>query len=150
MFIPGIGALVRLKQHPPTESMDADIGLAGPLWGLGAAIAALGLHFVTGSELWTTIAWGGALINVFNLLPVWQLDGGRGFNAMSRHHRWIALGVLLIGWFISHNPIFVLLVLVAAGRALTAPAKVPDRKALVTYAGLVIAFSFLLRLHQPG
>ena len=32
MFLPGIGAVVRLQQHPASPSEDARIGLAGPLW----------------------------------------------------------------------------------------------------------------------
>jgi Zn-dependent protease len=41
MFIPGVGAVVMLKQHVQDPLTDAKIGLAGPVWGLGAAIVAL-------------------------------------------------------------------------------------------------------------
>src|SRR6266571_1294423 len=40
MFIPGVGAVVRLKQYPASPREDARVGLAGPLWGLGAAAVA--------------------------------------------------------------------------------------------------------------
>ncbi|HWZ58498.1 MAG TPA: site-2 protease family protein [Gemmatimonadaceae bacterium] len=40
MFIPGLGALVRLKQSPANVHEDARVGLAGPIWGLAAALAA--------------------------------------------------------------------------------------------------------------
>ena len=43
MFIPGVGALVMLKQHVADPLTDAKIGLAGPVWGLGAALAAFGV-----------------------------------------------------------------------------------------------------------
>ena len=36
MFIPGFGAVVRLKQYPESPAQDARVGLAGPIWGLGA------------------------------------------------------------------------------------------------------------------
>src|SRR3989454_12639768 len=36
MFIPGVGAVVRLKQYPASPREDARVGLAGPLGGLGA------------------------------------------------------------------------------------------------------------------
>ena len=42
MFIPGVGAFVMLKQHIGDPLTDAKIGLAGPVWGLGAALAAFG------------------------------------------------------------------------------------------------------------
>ena len=150
MFIPGIGALVLLKQHPPDEKIDAEVGLAGPLWGLGAAVVALLLFWVTHNQLWSAIAWWGAWVNVFNLLPVWQLDGGRGFNAMSRAHRWAAVGVLTIGWLIAQQGLFFLLVAVAVARAFAAPASKPDPRALVRYASLVVAFALLLRLPQAA
>ena len=40
MFVPGVGALVRLQQPVTNTREDADIGLAGPIYGLGAALFA--------------------------------------------------------------------------------------------------------------
>jgi Zn-dependent protease len=90
MFIPFFGALVRLQQHPTTVVEDARIGLAGPFWGLGAAAACFGIFSATGNEFWGALAQFGAIINLMNLIPIWQLDGGRGFNALSRGQRWLA------------------------------------------------------------
>jgi len=36
MFIPGVGAFIRLKQYPTDRREDARVGLAGPIWGAGA------------------------------------------------------------------------------------------------------------------
>src|SRR5256885_15722313 len=44
MFIPGVGAFIRLKQYPTDRREDARVGLAGPIWGAGAAIAAYGVY----------------------------------------------------------------------------------------------------------
>ncbi len=33
----------------------------------------------------------GAWINLFNLFPVWQLDGSQGVRALSRGQRWLAV-----------------------------------------------------------
>src|SRR6185295_6272463 len=41
MFVPGLGAFVRLNQRPATVGEDARVGLAGPVWGAAAAIGAL-------------------------------------------------------------------------------------------------------------
>src|ERR1039457_2404151 len=81
MFIPGFGAFVRLKAYPASAGEDARVGLAGPLWGLGAALACMGIGVITDSGLFTALAKVGAWINVFNRIPVWQLDGSRGFRA---------------------------------------------------------------------
>ena len=80
MFIPGFGAFVRLKQHPATPAEDASVGLAGPLWGLGASLAAYGVFLVTAIGIWAAIAQWSARINS-SPSPVWQLDGSRGFQA---------------------------------------------------------------------
>jgi len=90
MFIPGFGALVRLQQSPATVIEDARIGLAGPIWGLGAALASFGVYYATGEQFWGALAQFGAMINLFNLIPVWQLDGGRGFRSLTKGQRWLA------------------------------------------------------------
>ena len=38
LFIPGLGAVIRLKQDFTDPRQDARVGLAGPIWGLGAAV----------------------------------------------------------------------------------------------------------------
>ena len=100
MFIPGFGALVRLKQYPTDAHEDARTGLAGPLWGLVASLVALGLGVVFHWDAALTVAWWSATINVFNLIPVWQLDGSRGLHALSSTERAIvgatAIGVALV------------------------------------------------------
>src|SRR3989449_3180384 len=98
MFIPGVGAVVRLKQYPASPREDARVGLAGPLWGLGAAAAAYAAYLGTGGGIWAAIAHFGAWVNLFNLVPVWQLDGGRGFPALTRRQRGIAAAGIAPMW----------------------------------------------------
>ena len=87
MFIPGFGAFVRMHEHAATPSEDARIGLAGPLWGLGAAVIAIGLFSWTHAVFWLAIVQTVGRLTLFNLTPVWQLDGSRGFHALSRAQR---------------------------------------------------------------
>lgn len=82
MFVPGLGAFIRLKLKAMTPSEDARIGLAGPVWGLGASLAALAISLARHSDFWLGIAQVSAWINLFNLMPLWQLDGSRGFHAL--------------------------------------------------------------------
>lgn len=150
MFIPGLGAVVRLQQSPANGREDARVGLAGPLWGLGAAIACWLIHLATGAAVWAAIARLGAWINLFNLLPVWQLDGGRGFRALSRNQRLLAAAALGGAWAVTREGLLVLLLLAAGYQAFagTLP-KEGDRVALAQYVFLVAALSAVCLL-IPG
>ncbi len=115
MFIPGVGALVRLNSHPVTAAENARVGLAGPLWGLGAAIFCYGLGLLTGgpTSTWSAIARAGAWINLFNLMPIWQLDGGRGFSALSRSHRFLVTAGFATAWALTSEGLLALISLIA-------------------------------------
>jgi Zn-dependent protease len=144
MFIPGVGALVRLKQYPVDAREDARVGLAGPLWGLAAAVAAALVHLATDAAIWGAIAHLGAWINLFNLLPVWQLDGGRGFRALSRPQRWAVTATMGVAWYLSGEGLLVLVGLAAALRAWGGDApESGDRRAFVEFLVLVAALSTL-------
>jgi len=149
MFLPGIGAVIRLRQHPATVGEDARVGLAGPIWGLGAALAAYAIYLATDAPIWAAIAHFGAWVNLFNLLPFWQLDGGRGFRALTRRERWIATGALVAIWFATAEPLLVLLAVVAAVSAFAASPDEPDGAALGMYVGLALALAALSRIHVP-
>ena len=87
MFIPGLGAFVRLKTANITPLQDSRIGLAGPIYGLGAALAALAVYLLTGWKVWAAIANFTAVINLFNLIPVWRiLWTDRAVSDRSRSH----------------------------------------------------------------
>ena len=94
LFIPGVGALVMLRQPVTDPVTNARIGLAGPVWGLGAAVAAWLTYLATGAPIWGAIAELTGLLNLFNLVPIWQLDGARGFHALSRTERWLVVATI--------------------------------------------------------
>ena len=97
VFIPFVGAFILLKEAVTDVRVNARIGLAGPVWGLGTALAFYIAFVATGYPLLGVIAGFGAWINVFNLIPVWTLDGARGFTSFTRIDRWcvaIALGAM--------------------------------------------------------
>jgi Zn-dependent protease len=155
MFIPGFGALVRLQQHPTTVVEDSRIGLAGPFWGLGAAAASFGLRYATDNEFWGALAQFGAMINLFNLIPIWQLDGGRGFSSLTKGQRGLAalasFGMYyftgeIAGHHAAHQQnVFLLIIgLCGAGRALFGDApKQRDDFGLFQYVLLIMTLGFL-------
>jgi Zn-dependent protease len=151
MFVPGLGALIRSKQIPTTPRENARIGLAGPLFGLFATIATFAAHLATGWESLAAIARVGAWINLFNLLPLATLDGGRGFSSLSRLQRGLATAVLALCWAGTHDGLLLLMGLCAAARSLAghAPSE-PDWPALAHYALLCAALSAGLLIPVSG
>jgi Zn-dependent protease len=150
MFIPGLGALVRLKQSHLGARVNARVGLAGPVWGTAAALAAFAIGRVTGSPLWIAIAHVGAWINLFNLLPIWQLDGNRGFASLVRMHRWCATGSLALAWWLWPDGLLILLVIAAVVRSASSDAPIEsDNAALASYVGLVLTLSLLGHAARP-
>ena len=147
MFVPGLGAFVRLKQSTISRREDARIGLAGPVWGLGAALAAAGIGSAGGGPMWLAIAHTGAWINIFNLMPIWQLDGSRAFASLTRLHRWLATAVLAIAWAITADGVVLLVLLVAVWRAWAVDDRVePDRGALGLFTVVALGLALVFRL----
>jgi Zn-dependent protease len=150
MFIPGVGAFVRLHQRPANPVEDARVGLAGPLWGLGAALATFAVYLATDWPSWLAITRVGAWINLFNLTPLWQLDGARGFRALTRAQRWLAVAGLGVAWFLTAEGLLALLLIVGIAAALSPSAATkPDRLGLAQYLFLVAALSLLCVLPAP-
>ena len=143
MFIPGLGAFVRMKQHLPSPGHDARVGLAGPLWGFGAGIACYAIGKATGSDIWLALADVTAFLNLFNLIPIWQLDGGRAFHAFSTRDRWIATAIAGIVWAVSHEGMVLLVALVAGWQAWRKNEVPSDKGALALFAFLVIGLAVL-------
>jgi Zn-dependent protease len=143
MFIPGLGAFVRLKQQITDVRQDARVGLAGPIWGLGAGLVAYLVGLAADSQIWFAIAQTTAFINLFNLIPFWQLDGGRGFHALTKQQRMVAALVIAGAWMLSQQGILILLLIMAVVQAFGRGADEPDNGALFTYAGLIIVLSWL-------
>ncbi len=151
MFIPGFGAYVRLHQYPANPGEDARVGLAGPLWGLGATIACAIIWYLTGSNTWAAIAQVSAFINLFNLMPIWQLDGGRGFRALSQPQRWIACAALGGLYAVTSSGLVIILLILGVIRAVSKDApEEPDTEMLLLYIFLATTLCSLSLIPVAG
>ena len=114
LFIPFLGAVVGMKQMPKDAWREAQVALAGPILGtLGAAVT-WGLGEALDSELLVALAYVGFLLNLFNLLPVVPLDGGRAIAAIHPALWAVGLAALVALTIVAPNPIM-LIVLVLGG-----------------------------------
>lgn len=147
MFIPFLGAFVRMNQRPANPVEDARVGLAGPIWGTGFAIAAFVWYAIADQPAVGAIAHFAAWINLFNLLPVWQLDGARGFAALSKSQRMLIVGIMAAAGFLIGEGFLYVLAVCGVIRIFTkdAPEK-GDARALIQFAGLLIVLSMLMAI----
>jgi Zn-dependent protease len=87
MFIPFVGAYVKIRHAGLTPWRNALISLAGPFAGGLAAAGVWAIGEARGSEMLVVLANMGFLLNAFNLLPVGFLDGGAIVRSMGEAWR---------------------------------------------------------------
>jgi Zn-dependent protease len=112
LFIPFLGAVIAMKELPHDVWREFKIAIAGPALGsVGAAVVWLAGEW-TGSDLLIALGFTGFFLNLFNLLPVSPLDGGRIVAAIHPAIWAVGLAALLVLVIIAPNPILILILLV--------------------------------------
>lgn len=114
MFIPFVGAHIVMKQMPKNAFVEAVAAYGGPLLGTLGAIGCAGIGIYTQNLFWFALASSGFLLNLFNLLPISPLDGGRIIGVISPK-LWIvgllgAVGLFYLTW----SPIVALIVILGS------------------------------------
>jgi len=102
VFIPFVGAFIAMHGQPRDAAVEARVAMAGPVVGSLAAWAVLGAGLALEQRLLLALGHTAVLLNLFNLVPVPPLDGGRIAGAFTRTY-WVigyALGIvaLLVTW----------------------------------------------------
>jgi Zn-dependent protease len=95
LFIPFVGAAIVMKQNPRDAISEAIMAYAGPLAGCVGSWVCLWLAQQMNLPWLMVVAAFSFGLNLFNLIPVPPLDGGRVCAAVSRWF-WL-LGLLLLG-----------------------------------------------------
>jgi Zn-dependent protease len=114
LFIPFLGAVIGARSLGGNALAEARVGLAGPILGSIGAAAVAAAGFALDSEMLKALAFTGFFLNLFNLLPVVPLDGGRAMAAMAPWMWFAGLGVIVFLVFLRPNPILVLIALFGA------------------------------------
>lgn len=113
MFIPFMGALITARSLGEDALAEARVGLAGPILGsLGAAVCVV-IWQITGHDYWRALAFTGFFLNLFNLLPVVPLDGGRAMAAMAPWMWFAGFAGMIALAVIFPNPIILIIVVFA-------------------------------------
>ena len=111
LFIPFLGALITLKQMPHNAWNEAKLAIAGPIVGSAGAAALWIAGVAADSNHLKALAFLGFLINLFNLLPVVPLDGGRIVGALHPALWLVGFLALLALVFVAPNPILIIILI---------------------------------------
>jgi Zn-dependent protease len=114
IFIPFLGAAILLKENPQNAWREAQIALAGPIVGSLGAAAVWWYGEATDNNLLIALAFTGFFLNLFNLLPIVPLDGGRAVAALHPAFWFVGLVGLGVLTFFAPNPILILILAVGA------------------------------------
>jgi Zn-dependent protease len=111
VFIPFLGAAVGTRSLGGSALAEARVGLAGPILGSLATAAVLPIAAATDDDFWRALAFTGFFLNLFNLLPVVPLDGGRAMAAMAPWMWFVGFGAIVVLVLLWPNPILILIAL---------------------------------------
>jgi Zn-dependent protease len=113
MFIPFMGALIWARSLGDDAYTEAKVGLAGPVFGAAAAAIVAIVGATAHIPLLEALGYIGFFLNLFNLLPVVPLDGGRAMAAMAPWMWFFGFGGLVLLEFLEPNPILLIICLFA-------------------------------------
>jgi len=156
-FIPFVGAWIALEDQPHNVETEAYVAIAGPVVG---TIAALAVYLWARSEdsgLLLAIAYAGLFLNLFNLLPISPLDGGRVTAVLSPRVWFLGVPVLLALLLYRPSPMLIIVVILAVPQLVKAwryDPKAPDNvayygvplQARLEYGGAYLALAALLAI----
>ncbi len=109
VFIPFFGAMISMRGIPKSQETEAKIAYAGPAAGTVASLAVAGIYLISHARIFLLLAYTGFFLNLFNMVPVSPLDGGRVARTFSRG-AWI-IGAILFGVMFFASPAPQLLVI---------------------------------------
>jgi len=154
-FIPFLGAWIELKDQPLDVRTEAYVAMAGPLVGTVAAVAVYLWGRWTDSTLLLAIAYAGLFLNLFNLLPVSPLDGGR-ITAIISPRVWLIGAPMMLAMLLYRpSPVLAIIAIMALPQLVRAwkyDPKAPENlayygvplQAKLEYGGLYLALTAYL------
>ena len=169
VFLPGLGAYVRWYGQGVSQENLAKIALAGPAFGLAAAVGCLAIYrfaYVGPAiaarggygPLFLVLAYFGAWINLINLIPVLGLDGAQATLSLSRLQRGLIVATCIVFFVLSwrgadsdfNHWVFLIVAAGMTWRLFTndEPEK-PSTKSFAWFQGLVILLGALVVYTLP-
>jgi Zn-dependent protease len=137
-IIPFFGGAATLSRAPDSDFKSVLIALAGPAFGLVAAIPFFALAEATGGRGWLAGAFFIGALNLINLAPAAPLDGSKALGpALARIHPWLeraalaVIALLALAWALQRGSwLFAAVIAFGALRAFRTGAARPGSRAL--------------------
>lgn len=165
-FVPGFGAFTSWKGAPQSVFQEAVIAFGGPLLGGLAGLVCYAYGLATGSDFWIAAAYVAFFLNLFNMIPIAFLDGGKMTGAISSRLWIVGFVFVVVAAIAFHwwNPILLILIVLSIPRVVQTfrgqidprYANVPEgERATITVAyfglmALLIAGVVVTHLAIPG
>jgi len=163
VFMPFMGAMIQMNRNPRDAWEDALVAFGGPALGSLGAVGVAGMAHMTDSQLLFALADFGFMINMFNLMPLGSMDGGRIAGALTPWANVVGLGMggalAMTGAIM--NPIFYIILLSGGWQTyqrFSNPGAVPPNYYRITtmqrtviglgYAGLIGSLAFAMDRNQ--
>jgi Zn-dependent protease len=135
-FIPFVGAWIALKELPHDVETEAYVAMGGPLVGTVGAVLCYLLGRNTDSSVLIAIAYAGLFLNLFNLLPVSPLDGGR-ITAIISPRVWLIGAPLMLGVLLYRpSPLLLIIAIIALPQLIKAWKYDPSAPENMAYYGV--------------
>ena len=112
VFIPFVGAFIAMQGQPRNAAVEARVAMAGPVAGSLAAWATLWAGLELEQPLLQALGHSAVLINLFNLVPVPPLDGGRIVTAFTRAYWVIGYAVGIVAVLVTRSPLLLIVLVV--------------------------------------
>ena len=112
VFIPFVGAFVAMQGQPRDAGVEARVAMAGPVVGSLAGWAVLGAGLALEQRLLIALGHTAVLLNLFNLVPVPPLDGGRIAGAFTRTYWLIGYAVGLVALLATGSPVLLIVLVI--------------------------------------
>ena len=135
-FIPFVGAWIELKDQPLDAEVEAYVAIAGPLIGSIGAVAVYLAGRQLDSNLMLAIAYAGLFLNLFNLLPISPLDGGRVTAVLSPRIWFVGVPILVALVLYRPSPMLLIVAILAAPQLVSAWRYDPHAPENVVYYGV--------------
>jgi len=112
-FIPFVGAVISLKEMPKDAVTESYVAFGGPLLGLISILPAIPLYHYTHNEFFGLVIALGCILNLFNLIPISPLDGGRILSVLPPIFWFI--GIMLMFVYVFYSPNFIAFYIIFLG-----------------------------------